>query len=87
MKTLIASTEGDNASQRITGTVAVPVEQVEAGDRYVKYVLQPRQRMNVSKFIVARFVGLLPIMWLGMLLNVPSWMNDNNTRQPARTQV
>ena len=89
LKTLIAPSEsGETASTpRVSGTLAVPVEQVEAGDRYVKYVLQPRQRLNVSKFIIARFVGLLPIMWLGLLINVPSWMNENNSRQPATTQV
>ena len=89
LKTLIAPSESDETTTtpRVSGTVAVPVEQVEAGDRYVKYVLQPRQRLNVSKFIIARFVGLLPIMWLGLLINVPSWMNENNSRQPATTQV
>jgi hypothetical protein len=89
LKTLIAPSESDETatSPRVSGTVAVPVEQVEAGDRYVKYVLQPRQRLNVTKFIIARFVGLLPIMWLGLLINVPSWMNENNSRQPATTQV
>ena len=86
LKTLIAP-ESDSTLPRISGTVAVPVDQVEAGDRYVKYVLQPRQRLNVSKFIMARFVGLLPILWLGLLINVPSWMNDNMSRQPAKTQV
>ena len=89
LKTLIAPSESEETTTnpRVSGTVAVPVEQVEAGDRYVKYVLQPRQRLNVSKFIIARFVGLLPIMWLGLLINVPSWMNENNSRQPAKTQV
>ena len=62
-------------------------QEIENGNKNFRYVLQPRKRLNVTSFLQSRFVGLLPILWLGLLINVPSWMLPGNYTQPMTTQV
>jgi hypothetical protein len=33
----------------------------------------PRERFNIGDFLKTRLVGLLPILWLALLLNAPNW--------------
>ena len=37
------------------------------------WVLKPRARFNWSYFLVTRAVGIFPILWIGLLLNIPIW--------------
>ena len=40
-------------------------------------VLAPRKSFKVLPFIMSRCVGLLPILWLALLLNIPPWIGDS----------
>ena len=51
------------------------------------FVLQPRAKLNFRSFIGSRLVGLLPILWMGLLLNIPPWMNKYSSRKPLNVQV
>ena len=61
--------------------------ELESGNKSVTYVLQRRQQLNIRSFMLSRLVGLMPILWLGLLLNIPPWMSDLNSQQPITTQV
>ena len=37
--------------------------------------LLPRKSFNIRSFIVSRCVGLYPILWVALLLNIPPWIN------------
>ena len=40
-------------------------------------ILAPRKSFKVLPFIMSRCVGLLPILWLALLLNIPPWIGDS----------
>jgi hypothetical protein len=81
------STREEGTDRTSAVAVPIPLHQVEAGDKNFKYVLQPRQKLNFGTFMLSRLVGLLPILWLGMLLNMGSWLNATNSSQPMSVQV
>ena len=63
-------------------------EEIENGNKEnYHFVLQPRAKLNFRSFIGSRLVGLLPILWMGLFLNIPSWMNKYSSRKPLKVQV
>jgi hypothetical protein len=81
------STREEGTDRTSAVAVPIPLHQVEAGDKNFRYVLQPRQKLNFGTFLLSRLVGLLPILWLGLLLNMGSWLNLTNSSQPMSVQV
>ena len=63
-------------------------EEIENGNNEnYHFVLQPRAKLNFSSFIGSRLVGLLPILWMGLLINIPPWMTRGSSRKPLNIQV
>ena len=44
--------------------------------------IKPRGKLRVVNFLVTRFVGLFPVLWIGLILNGPIWY-DQNVKAPA----
>ena len=81
-----ASNNSKDSAVKTSGQAPIaPLEQIEAGNKDEGYRLMPRQPLNFSRFMMNRLVGLLPIMWLGLFLNLPSWTIQAN--QPMKTKV
>lgn len=40
--------------------------------------LKSRTSFQIGPFILSRCVGLFPILWMALLLNIPPWMNENH---------
>jgi hypothetical protein len=43
-------------------------------------VLLPRRPFNYGQFLVSRAVGIFPILWLVILINIPYWIEQTNAR-------
>lgn len=80
------SNNAKESSIKTSGQAPIaPLEQIEAGNKDEGYRLMPRPPLNFNRFMMNRLVGLLPIMWLGLFLNLPSWTTQAN--QPMKTKV
>lgn len=45
--------------------------------------LKPRKSFQIGPFILSRCVGLFPILWMALLLNIPPWMNERHKSTAA----
>ena len=81
-----STSDSKDSSIKTSGQAPIaPLEQIEAGNKDEGYRLMPRPLLNFKRFMLNRLVGLLPIMWLGLFLNLPSWTTQ--AHQPMKTKV
>ena len=51
-----------------------------AQERVIGYMPKRRTPFNWKTFLLTRFIGLFPILWLAMVLAIPWWIDADNKR-------
>ena len=38
----------------------------------------PRESLNHKSFLLSRAIGIFPVLWISLLMSIPSWIDDTN---------